>query len=443
MKFCLLIPILGLLCNYATGTALYVPTDYPTIQEGIEAASEGDSVILEVGTYNECDIMMKYGIYLSGETGNPDDVTIDAPQNGSVIICEDFTGEAPTTVEALTITSSADSSVCYGIWCENCPNIIISNNIINGNGNTGIISFNSSVLIEDNRIYDNGHVSVGCYGDGSQAITIRNNIIHNNRNMYTGEGLGGGIYCSGVRLDLSDNLIYDNRSGLGGGLFAIGCRSAYASNNTIVNNVADDFGGGIVLVLGPDDSAFIENSILWANSVEEIYIIADSGAHLSIRYCDIMGGWDGEGNFDLDPQFCDTALGNFSIDVASPCAPDNNGSGLLIGAKDAVVCETDVADENSGTRPESNFLSQNCPNPFNPSTRINFGMARRGHVTISIYNMLGEKVAILTDEIKAPGHHSAVWDGKDRHGEQVASGVYFYSLRINDIVATKKMVFLK
>ena len=61
MKYCLIILILGLLSNYAMGTAIYVPTDYPTIQEGVDAASEGDSVILEAGTYSEYNILMKYG----------------------------------------------------------------------------------------------------------------------------------------------------------------------------------------------------------------------------------------------------------------------------------------------------------------------------------------------------------------------------------------------
>jgi len=442
MKYCLIIALLCLLINRANSATIYVPTDYPSIQGGIDAATAGDTVVLEIGTYNEYDIRMKYGVHLLGETGNPEDVVINAPQNGSVIICENFEGVSPTTIEALTITSSADSNSCYGIWCENCPNIVIDNNIIHGNGNTGIISYDCGILIEDNRIYDNQHVSVSCMGDSSHVVIIRNNVIHDNRNMYS-EGLGGGIHCASVRLELSGNLIYDNISGGGGGAFILWCKSVTAFNNTIVNNTAPDFAGGLMLILQSDDSAFVGNSILWGNSIDQIYPYADSGAYYEIEYCDIMGGWDGATNFSLDPEFCDTASGDFSIDVASPCAPENNGSGVLIGAGDVVVCESDVVDGDFRAIPAGLFLSQNHPNPFNASTMITYRIPSRSRVTICIYNLLGERVKTLIDTDNMPGIHTVFWDGTDYRGAAVSSGIYFYSIMAGELLQSKKMLLLK
>lgn len=88
--------------------------------------------------------------------------------------------------------------------------------------------------------------------------------------------------------------------------------------------------------------------------------------------------------------------------------------------------------------PDKYTLSQNYPNPFNPSTSINFGLPKAGHVSLEVFNMLGQRVTIVIDDRLEAGHHAYVWDGKD-----VASGVYFYRLTTPDFASTKKMMLLK
>ena len=83
-------------------------------------------------------------------------------------------------------------------------------------------------------------------------------------------------------------------------------------------------------------------------------------------------------------------------------------------------------------------LNQNYPNPFNPSTRIEFALNERSRVTLTVYNMLGQEVATLVDEIKSAGSHYVIWNASD-----VASGIYFYKFSTGDHTLTKKMVFLK
>ena len=91
----------------------------------------------------------------------------------------------------------------------------------------------------------------------------------------------------------------------------------------------------------------------------------------------------------------------------------------------------------------SNMAFQNFPNPFNPSTAIEYTVAKESSVELTIYNVRGEKVATLTNETKSPGRYEVIWDGTDDAGREVSSSVYFYRLTIDDYTSTKKMLMLK
>jgi hypothetical protein len=98
--------------------------------------------------------------------------------------------------------------------------------------------------------------------------------------------------------------------------------------------------------------------------------------------------------------------------------------------------------------PNTFHLYQNYPNPFNPTSTIQFriGSLEFGgpvHTTLTIYNILGQKVRILVDEPKESGEYEAIWDGKDEDGKEVASGIYFYQLKIADYCEIKKMILVK
>ncbi len=102
-----------------------------------------------------------------------------------------------------------------------------------------------------------------------------------------------------------------------------------------------------------------------------------------------------------------------------------------------------VEERSASTLPTSYSLEQNVPNPFNPETQIDFAIPKSGHVHIDIYNTLGQKVKTLVDEPLSVGSKRVSWDGTDDRGKQVASGVYFYRMSVNDFSATKKMLLLK
>ena len=83
-------------------------------------------------------------------------------------------------------------------------------------------------------------------------------------------------------------------------------------------------------------------------------------------------------------------------------------------------------------------LEQNYPNPFNPATTINYSIPEAGNVEMKVYDILGNEVATLVNEVKAPGNYSAMFDASS-----LASGIYIYTLRANNFVQTKKMMLMK
>ena len=93
--------------------------------------------------------------------------------------------------------------------------------------------------------------------------------------------------------------------------------------------------------------------------------------------------------------------------------------------------------------PAAAYLDQNRPNPFNPTTRIAFGLAECCRVQLKVYDVAGRLVRVLADDVLAAGAHERVWDGRDSRGLSVASGVYFYRLSAKDFIQTKKMVLLR
>ncbi len=102
-----------------------------------------------------------------------------------------------------------------------------------------------------------------------------------------------------------------------------------------------------------------------------------------------------------------------------------------------------VGDDESAALPFGFDLHQNFPNPFNPSTAIEYGLPSRSTVTIEVFNVAGQRVQTLVNEVKAAGTYQVEWDGMDETGRTVSTGVYLYRFRAGDYEATKKMLLVK
>ena len=104
---------------------------------------------------------------------------------------------------------------------------------------------------------------------------------------------------------------------------------------------------------------------------------------------------------------------------------------------------TDVDDDQPAVLPREFTVHQNYPNPFNPVTTLKYSLPQRAEVEVAVFNVLGQKVATLVNELQSAGEHSVVWNGTDATGRAAASGVYFYRVRAGEEVQTRKMLLLK
>ena len=103
-----------------------------------------------------------------------------------------------------------------------------------------------------------------------------------------------------------------------------------------------------------------------------------------------------------------------------------------------------VATDDENFVPEKFALKQNYPNPFNPSTQISFDVPEGSEqVFVNIYNILGQNVNTLVNEVMSPGSYTLEWDATDILGNPVASGIYFYELRSETFIARKKMLLIR
>jgi hypothetical protein len=102
------------------------------------------------------------------------------------------------------------------------------------------------------------------------------------------------------------------------------------------------------------------------------------------------------------------------------------------------LLETTVGVEVARTNPSTFKLHQNYPNPFNPSTTISYDLPTRSHVTLRIFNVLGQEVATLVDDEVRAGRHEVGWNAA-----RMTSGVYLYQLKANRSIETKKLILLR
>ena len=129
-------------------------------------------------------------------------------------------------------------------------------------------------------------------------------------------------------------------------------------------------------------------------------------------------------------------LGNVNLEVMD----------MVIAAPDATEIQSNsyVGEITVGMDIPTNYdVQQNFPNPFNPTTTINYQLPKDSQIALVIYNMLGQEVKTLVNDNLDAGYYSVTWDGTDNSGKMIASGEYLYSITADDFNKNMKMVFLK
>ncbi|UCE66248.1 MAG: T9SS type A sorting domain-containing protein [Candidatus Zixiibacteriota bacterium] len=283
MKKVLFTTLILCLGSVSSATIINIPADYPTIQQGIDASSDGDTVLVQPGTYveninfNGHNIVLGSLFLTTGDTSHIAQTLIDGDSAGTVVTFE--SGENRSAVIlGFTLTmgygdSTSIDTIGGGITCisSSCPTIV--NNLISANYSIyggGISIVSSSPYIGNNNITENSAVNGGGISFiMSDTTVIINNIIEEN-NAY----LGGGIYgymCSDFypHSQIKNNIIRNNKADLNGGGIDDYYSVEVIEENTIVGNSAvNGFGGGICGIIGYFNSTSINDNLILGNYAE-------------------------------------------------------------------------------------------------------------------------------------------------------------------------------
>jgi Right handed beta helix region/FlgD Ig-like domain len=411
----------------------------------------------------------------------------DSASIGGAILCEN--NSSPTIKNCLFYDNVAESCggalACLTGAAPRMLDCTFSSNFAQSEAGSGFAGYGGAIycnagnpilrncIITSNR----AHLGGGIFGDESLLDMAYCRITANVADTISTGNLiqpGGGAGLCLVQ-GSSGNLAYctidknialvgvaGNELWTAGGGFLAQTSSFVLQNCTFFGNVAekssDTLSGRGAALYTYHSTGQIANSIFANNLQAEAltFNISSPGDSIyvpELSCCDIVGNelgdWVGEiadqegqnGNFSREPIFCNSGAGNYHLWVYSPCLPDSNSCGSLIGAND-VGCLTDV-DNPGDTRPADVVLKQNHPNPFNQATMIEYSTGEYAHVVITIHNLLGQRVRRLVETNQPPGFHSVIWDGRDNTGRDVAAGVYIYSLKAGPKLQTRKMIVLK
>ncbi len=299
------IPAVAALCLCVIGgttpahaDTILVPGDFATIQAGINAAQDGDEVVVADGTYtgpgNRNVVFAGKAITLRSENG-PTTCIIDCESLGRGFIFYELDTPA-TVVDGFTITNGlghpGGAIYAYYFSSPTIANCIITGNTGDAGGGGGIYC-------------------AMCFS------TITNTIITGN----TAIGDGGGVYIEGGDPMITNSLISGNTAdSVGGGVYS-SWSSPTITNSTIAGNTAANVAGGAYF--GGESDPTITNSVVWGNGSEQLYI--DQASALVVSYSNIQGGWLGAANIDDVPLFVDPDNDNYRLSLGSPCidAADN------------------------------------------------------------------------------------------------------------------------
>jgi hypothetical protein len=156
----------------------------------------------------------------------------------------------------------------------------------------------------------------------------------------------------------------------------------------------------------------------------------------------LAGQFGQDGNITADPLYCNALARDFTLAESSPCAPEGDPECGLIGAH-PVGCAMPTGTPLESVPANRVILEPGFPNPFNPSTTLCFVLPEDARARLGVYTLEGRLVRRLVDDPLAAGLHEVAWDGVDRDGRSVPSGIYLGVLEVAGTRQSQRLVLLK
>ena len=468
---------------YVTGETR--STDFPTTAGAFDTTFSGGYYDVFVAKLNSTGSILEYSTFLGGdqaETGSA--ITVDSAGNAHITGMTQSDG-FPTTAGAydsifnggddvfVVKLNSAGSALKYSTFLGGQDDDSGHDISLDGSGNVHVVGetrssdFPTAAGVFDeihNGLYDvfiaklnsTGGVLDYCTFLGGNDDDYGSSIfLDGSANAYvTGETRSSDFPTTAEAFDTTLNGSSDifvaqlNAAGndlnystyLGGDSIDIGLDiSVDDANNVYVTGetVSADF----PITAGAFDEIF--------NGVWDVFVVKLNSVGSTLEYSTFLGGNDYDGGRGI---FWD-GFGNAYVtgETYSSDFPVTSGAfdTTLDGYSDVFVTKLSLgstAVESGATLdvvPKTCALHQNYPNPFNAITEIRYEIPKHSHVTLNIFNTLGQVVRTLVDGNQRVGSHTIFWDGRDGDGKEVASGLYFCQLKAGDFDNTIKMVLVK
>ena len=194
------------------------------------------------------------------------------------------------------------------------------------------------------------------------------------------------------------------------------------------------------------------NDLFFAPGESGIKLFDENGDPMSGEVTDQVDVWDAGTEANEEPGVGPNQVQRQSGADTGPADPDSlvrlvNDGFTYPGVSEVirVIINPDPTsvEQISDEIPLTFRLDQNYPNPFNPETSINYAITQSGRVKLSIYNLRGQKILNLINQIQAAGEYRVTWNGNDKRGVRVSSGIYVYRLEVNDTSVNRTMTLLK
>lgn len=451
-------------------------TPFQTIARAFESSVDGDTIRLREGVYYEPFDFEGKDVVLESRAFELDDPQYIAntyftsgPMGGTCLTLSGSSNDNGT-IRGISFRGGSEPSG-GGLEILNCSptlkNLIVEDNSADIGG--GIYLSGSDAIIEDVIIRNNGASFGGGLYVTNGSPNIDGAIIENNIAYW-----GGGIYFENAEPVVRHSILRNNEAFIEGAGLYQSSGSGLIEWTAFENNNGYDYGGGIVAhqaTLELNQTTFagnisgvgsvmalyssvvnINNSILWSNDGPIIYSPETSGVtYLEASYSDIEGGQELFSEFsniiftteggiiNEDPRFCFSEDSTYALQETSSCQVASDTAGV-IGAYISTCQELSV---DKTTELKNYTILQNYPNPFNPLTEITFTIEEYGQFSLRIFDLRGNLVKKLKEEIGPPGRYQVIWNSKDENGKKVPSGVYLCQLKTAQKTHNSRMLLLK